>query len=103
VILRNLVSNAIKYHDPGKQDKFILIQTSSDKDKVKIEVSDNGIGIDSQVQDRVFDMYYKSGNNLNSSGLGLHIVKEMVSKLGGTITVQSTKGVGTTFTLNLSK
>ena len=103
VILRNLVSNAIKYHDGAKQNQFILIQTSSDRDKVKIEVVDNGIGIDDKDQQNIFNMYYKTGNSLNSSGLGLHIVSEMVKKLEGTIAVQSSKGVGTTFTLLLRK
>ena len=103
VILRNLVSNAIKYHDGAKQNQFILIQTSSDRDKVKIEVVDNGIGIDDKDQQNIFNMYYKTGNSLNSSGLGLHIVSEMMKKLEGAIAVQSSKGVGTTFTLLLRK
>lgn len=103
VILSNLVSNAIKYHDSGKQNRFISIATSSHMDKVKIEVADNGIGIETYDHVKVFDMFFMSNNQGKGSGLGLYIVNEMATKLGGEVQVNSTKGEGSTFTVILSK
>ena len=103
VILRNLVSNAIKYHDPGKSDKFIKIETSSKLDEVRIEVSDNGVGIDSDYQSRVFDMFFMSAKHEKGTGLGLYIVNEMVSKLGGKVLIRSKLGEGSTFSVLLKK
>lgn len=103
VILSNLISNAIKYHDPNKSDKYIKVTTSSEMDKVRIEVADNGIGIPLEDQSKVFDMFYMSTSNEKGSGLGLYIVNEMATKLGGEIVVQSTLGEGSTFSVILKK
>ncbi len=103
VILGNLISNAIKYHDRDKHDKFIKVITASEMDKVRIEVIDNGIGIDSDDQAKVFDMFYMSTSHDKGSGLGLYIVNEMVTKLGGQVMIRSKLGEGSTFSVVLSK
>ncbi|MGE0589113.1 MAG: sensor histidine kinase [Pseudobdellovibrionaceae bacterium] len=103
VILSNLVSNAIKYHDPAKEDRFISVSTGSYMDKVKIEVSDNGIGIETHDQNKVFEMFYMSKEHGKGSGLGLYIVNEMARKIGGEVKVKSTPGEGSTFSVILSK
>lgn len=103
IILNNLVSNAIKYHDQSKPNKYIKIKTYSDNDKVCIDVADNGLGIDIKDQSKIFEMYYMSQDREKGSGLGLFIVKEAISKLNGEIRVKSTKGAGSTFTLVLNK
>lgn len=103
IILGNLISNAIKYHDRSKHDKFIKVTTASEMDKVRIEVTDNGIGIDSDDQAKVFNMFYMSAAHEKGSGLGLYIVNEMVTKLGGQVLIRSKLGEGSTFSVVLSK
>ncbi|MFZ1806821.1 MAG: HAMP domain-containing sensor histidine kinase [Cyclobacteriaceae bacterium] len=103
VILNNLVSNAIKYHDQTKEEKFIEINTSSEKDKIRIDVVDNGLGIESKDKSKIFEMYYMSKDREKGSGLGLFLVKEALEKLEGEIHVKSTKGEGSTFSVILKK
>ncbi len=103
VILNNLVSNAIKYHDQSKPDKVIELSTYSQGDKIRIDVTDNGIGIDVKDKSRIFEMYYMSKDREKGSGLGLFIVKEAISKLNGQIEVKSVKGEGSTFSVILNK
>ena len=103
IILNNLVSNAIKYHDQAKTDKLIAIKTRSENDKVIIDVIDNGLGIDGKDKLKIFEMYYMSQDREKGSGLGLFIVKEAIAKLGGEIKVESSKGLGSTFSVILKK
>ena len=72
-------------------------------DKVKIEVSDNGIGIETHDQNKVFEMFYMSKEHGKGSGLGLYIVNEMARKIGGEVEVKSTPGEGSTFSVILNK
>jgi signal transduction histidine kinase len=105
VILKNLVSNAIAYHDMRKQDPFIKIEIKYNSDAAIINVSDNGIGIDNEHLKSIFKMFYRADETSNGSGLGLYIVKESIEKLEGKIEVQSKLKEGTTFiiTIPLSK
>ncbi len=103
IILNNLVSNAIKYHDQSKVSKFIKIHTRTENEKVLIDVEDNGVGIDGKDKVKIFEMYYMSKDREKGSGLGLFIVKEAIAKLGGEIKVESSKGQGSTFTIILKK
>jgi two-component system phosphate regulon sensor histidine kinase PhoR len=76
-------------------------------DKVLIEVSDNGIGIDEQNLPRVFERFFRTdasrARSVGGSGLGLAIVKHIVEAHGQTIHVRSTLGVGTTFVFTLDR
>lgn len=96
----NLVDNAIKYSDNGGK---VNIETSEDKSSSYIRVSDRGIGIPEEYQDRIFTRFFrvdKSRSKANGgSGLGLAIVKHACLANGGKITVDSKPGEGTTFTL----
>lgn len=103
IILNNLVSNAIKYHDASKREKMIAIRTYSDNDKIKIDVADNGTGIEAKDKAKIFEMYYMSKDRERGSGLGLYIVKEAINKLEGEIEVKSVKGEGSTFSVVLKK
>ena len=69
--------------------------------ETNIIVKDNGIGIDRKNIGKIFDMFYRVSETSIGSGLGLYIVKETVDKLSGKINVESEKGVGTTFQLNI--
>jgi len=101
VVMKNLISNAIRYHDLKKAQRFIKVDISYKPDKAVIEVSDNGIGIDSNHIENIFKMFYRADESSSGSGLGLYIVKESIEKLKGTIEVNSTPDIGTTFTVTI--
>ncbi|MFN9863997.1 MAG: sensor histidine kinase, partial [Bacteroidota bacterium] len=100
-IFRNLISNAIKYRDESKPEPSISINIHSTAQQVSILFSDNGIGIDETNLPKIFEMFYRASHQSDGSGLGLYIVKNAVDKLGGTITVSSHAGEGTSFELKL--
>ena len=99
IILNNLISNAIKYHDLDKDDPFIEVTFVKLGNEVTIKVIDNGRGIEKEHFDKIFDMFYRAPSDLEGSGLGLFIVKEAAGKINGTVTVASELGKGSTFTL----
>lgn len=96
-ILNNLIQNVISHSHADK----IEIALSEQNRNIKILLSDNGIGIDKEDLKHIFDRLYKcdQGRSEKGSGLGLSIVHELVEKLNGTITADSTPGKGTIFTL----
>ncbi len=96
-ILNNLIQNVISHSHADK----IEIVLSEQNRNIKILLSDNGIGIDKEDLKHIFDRLYKcdKGRSEKGSGLGLSIVHELVEKLNGTITADSTPGKGTIFTL----
>ena len=100
-IFNNLISNSVKYHNFSNDDPWIKINVRFHNEKAVIEVKDNGIGIDAGHLDKIFDMFYRATEQSQGSGLGLYIVKEMVRKVNGTIRVESEKGKGTTFIIEL--
>ncbi len=101
VIMNNLISNAIKYHDPKKSQPFIRITVHVDEEKASMTFEDNGIGIEERYLDKVFDMFFRGTEKNKGAGLGLYIVKEAIDKLGGKIAIQSTVGEGTQFYIQL--
>lgn len=98
-VLKNLISNSVKYHNKDAKKSWVKVFVSSDKEEIKIRIADNGIGIHKNYLDKIFDMFYRASENSFGSGLGLYIVKETVEKLGGTITVSSKENVGSSFEL----
>ena len=96
-ILNNLIQNVISHSHADK----IEIVLSEQNRNIKILLSDNGIGIDKEDLKHIFDRLYKcdKARSEKGSGLGLSIVHELVEKLNGTITADSTPGKGTIFTL----
>lgn len=96
LVLSNLLSNAVKYRDEGKGKCTVSIQIALTETEATIEIKDNGIGIDSEHLPKIFDMFYRGHEKLSGSGLGLHIVKQAIEKINGTIKVGSHAGVGTT-------
>lgn len=97
IIFNNLVSNAIRYSDPLKENPFVEIKIKISEVGAEISVMDNGIGITEENQQKVFDMFYRISKKSVGSGIGLYIVKETVEKLNGQISVDSSPGNGTTF------
>jgi signal transduction histidine kinase len=103
IILSNLFSNAIRYHDKRKKERFISLQHISSGDASYIKVEDNGQGIAKEHQAKIFDMFFRADERSNGSGLGLYIVKEAVQKMSGHIHLESTPGVGSCFTIRIPK
>lgn len=100
-IFRNLISNAIKYRKLDHETPSIHILVRSDQKEAEIIFKDNGIGIDTENLNHIFEMFYRASEQSDGSGLGLYIVKNAVDKLGGTIQVESTLGEGTEFKITL--
>jgi PAS domain S-box-containing protein len=101
LILHNILSNAIKYHNPLIANPFIHIQVQVTLDEVSIVIHDNGIGIPEKHIDKIFDMFFRASKLSTGTGLGLYIVKETVAKLNGNIKVDSCPDQGSTFTITL--
>ncbi|MEO8760120.1 MAG: hybrid sensor histidine kinase/response regulator [Bacteroidia bacterium] len=99
VILKNLISNAIKYQNSNNKTPKVNIKVTSTKQEVTIVVSDNGIGIAADYIKNIFNLFFRIGSSSRKegSGIGLYIVKEAVEKIGATITVQSQPLLGTSF------
>ncbi|EMY69414.1 PAS domain-containing sensor histidine kinase [Leptospira vanthielii] len=100
-ILLNLVSNAIKYVRL-KNGAFIRISAKKKPGQVQLTVEDNGLGIDLEKHgNKIFGMFKTFHKNEDARGIGLFITKSQVEVLGGTISVQSKAGLGSTFTVFL--
>jgi PAS domain S-box-containing protein len=100
-IFRNLISNAIKYRKASREDSVIRIIIKTVEKKTEILFQDNGIGIDQAYLTHIFDMFYRASEQSQGSGLGLYIVKNAIEKLGGTVSVESILGAGTTYRISL--
>lgn len=94
-ILQNLIENSIKYRKPNVDDSVTKISARKYKDGIKIKVKDNGQGMDKQVLNKAFDMFFRGNHSAEGSGLGLFIVKSSVQRLGGQLKVNSKVDHGT--------
>ena len=101
-VFANLLFNALKYTDSGGA---ITVSAQTDEEKVRFLVSDTGKGIPEQYLPRVFDRFFRVPGQEEESGigLGLSIVKNIVEAHGGTVSVESRTGEGSTFTFTLPR
>jgi signal transduction histidine kinase len=101
-VMRNLVSNAIKYSPDNNK---VIITTKSDNDKLIVGVQDFGIGISTDEQNRVFERFFRvsspKGKTFSGLGLGLYVNAEIVKRHNGRIWIESTKGKGSIFYIEL--
>lgn len=99
-LLINLVTNGIKYNQKGGK---VEIKYRQDSTRLVLEIEDNGIGIDKDDLDRIFERFYRvsrsRSQNIEGTGLGLAIVKHIVRSLDAKIFVESELGLGTKFTI----
>ncbi|WP_321385389.1 HAMP domain-containing sensor histidine kinase [uncultured Enterococcus sp.] len=96
--LYNLLMNAVEHNPEGTT---ITINFEEITDGLIIQVSDNGIGMDTATCSHIFDKYFSSTKQKQGKGLGLFVVKQIVEALGGTLSVVSEVGKGTTFCIEL--
>ena len=103
-IFVNLLSNAIKYSEPGTQ---ITLSARSDQSAVRFEVSDQGVGIRKEHVPRLFEKFYRADDpavrRTSGTGLGLYIVRSLVTMLGGQVEVRSRHGRGSVFVVMLPR
>lgn len=101
-VIANLIENAVKYSPVGAE---INIQSGLSDGEAEIVVSDNGNGISKEDQERIFETFFRSRTEENwevpGTGLGLALVKRIVAMHGGTVSLESEPGVGSTFTILL--
>ncbi|HHL52665.1 MAG TPA: PAS domain S-box protein, partial [Flammeovirgaceae bacterium] len=101
MVFNNLISNSIRYKSPNRTP-HIKLQVKVSPTEAHIALSDNGIGIEAQYLEKVFEMFFRANDKNTGSGLGLFIVKEIIEKLGGKIGIESTPNKGTTVHIDLS-
>ena len=101
-VFANLLTNALKYTSPGGT---VTVSAQAGKELVSFSVSDTGRGIPAQYVSRIFDQFFRVPDTAAEpgAGLGLAIAKEIVEAHGGTITVDSYEGRGSTFTFTLKR
>jgi two-component system phosphate regulon sensor histidine kinase PhoR len=103
-VLRNLLENAIRYSPEGG---IIAVTLQANSHACEIRVTDPGIGIAPEEQGRIFERFYRSNDphvrHIHGTGLGLAICREIVHAHHGTLTVASTLGEGSTFTIHLPR
>jgi len=102
IVLDDLLDNAIKYTSPGGE---MILKVTEEKKGIKVEVKDTGIGIPQNQLHRVFSKFFRGDNALLfqtfGTGLGLYVIKNIVEKLGGTISFTSVENKGSAFTFIL--
>lgn len=101
-IIDNLLSNSLKYRMPGRLSR-IKVHTFSTATHQVISVEDNGLGIRKEHQPKVFDMFRRFHHQVDGTGVGLHIVKKIVEKYEGHITIDSEPEQGATFQVLLPR
>ena len=95
-IVYNLVSNAVKYHDPERKPVIRIRCEETDAYQV-LTVADNGLGMDLSKDNQLFGLFRRLHTHVEGTGIGLYIVKKIIENAGGKIKVESEVGVGTTF------
>jgi PAS domain S-box-containing protein len=99
-VLQNLLQNAIKYSPSGGE---IIVQVERVNSQARLSVRDHGIGIPESARERIFERFYRAGNadqeQTGGMGIGLYVVKQIVTLHGGRVEVQSQAGAGSTFTV----
>ena len=101
-VFDNLIGNAIKFTEPGGN---VLVTAGCDGDEWRIDVTDSGIGIPAEEQERIFERFFRASNArieaVPGTGLGLSVVQAIVAVHGGRVAMRSTPGKGTTFSVYL--
>lgn len=97
----NILANAIDALKHQPDERHIEIQITAAPSQAIIQVTDNGVGIDSSIIDHIFDPFFTTKEAGQGTGLGLAMCYGIINSLGGSIEVQSTVGEGSTFTINM--
>ena len=101
VLLNNVISNSVKYRRKDGIQPFVRFNMQHLNGQYIMTVEDNGEGIPEGSREKVFDMFYRASTTTAGTGLGLYICKEIISKLHGSISLESEVGKGTKITICL--
>lgn len=99
MVIRNILSNALKYVENGKGNIFVRVENS--RSEAIVSISDNGPGVPNSDLPKLFNRYYKGQNSREGSGIGLSVVKKYVEMHGGEVKAENKDGLKVTFTLPL--
>lgn len=102
IVFMNIVSNAVRYRDPARPLRIEI--TARDRDgAIAVAVADNGVGIDADDLERVFQAFQRGHGDVVGAGIGLTLTRRLVEATEGSISVESVAGVGSTFTVVLPR
>lgn len=101
IILSNLLSNAILFHNLEQDRPYIHLKSRIRDSGMQLTIEDNGQGIEEQYHKKIFEMFFRANKSATGNGLGLYIVKETIEKLDGQLSFRSALNEGTTFTIEL--
>jgi PAS domain S-box-containing protein len=100
-VFQNIIENAIRYRNRRAVPSFLKIGVTESASGIQVVFEDNGIGIEADLHDRIFEMYFRGTAESSGSGLGLYLVKASIHKLGGSIRIESELRIGSRFILFL--
>ncbi len=100
-LIKNIISNSVKYRKKGSVDSLININILVTPQEALLRFEDNGEGIPEIHQERVFEMFYRASNSAPGTGLGLYICKEILNNIGGDITLDAVAGEGTVINITI--
>lgn len=101
-VLENLLSNALRYRDPAKAESWVQVRLRATVGGHELRVSDNGLGLPADARNHLFELLYRAAPvRAGGTGVGLAVARLLVEQSGGTLTVDSGEGQGTTFTVVL--
>jgi signal transduction histidine kinase len=97
-ILDNLISNSLRYRDPEKAENWVRVSLRASPETYDLRVSDNGLGLPAGTPGQVFELFHRFAlARAVGPGVGLAVVKMLVEQSGGSLSVDSGEGQGTTF------
>lgn len=97
LILFHLISNAVIFYDEQKESKSLEIDVKATSSSCSFQISDNGIGMAYEIQNKIYELFFRGSDQSTGSGVGLHIVQEVLKKMGGSISVNSVSKQGSNF------
>jgi len=102
-VFQNLLGNGLKYHAPDREPRLSVTAERIAPDRWRFAVADNGVGIDPQYFDKIFEIFQRldPASETEGTGIGLTLCRRIIHRFGGTIWVESTPGTGTTFFFTL--
>ncbi|WP_185153513.1 7TM diverse intracellular signaling domain-containing protein [Fulvivirga lutimaris] len=101
MVIRNIISNALKYGSPKETNNPLDITVDINKERLILNIKDYGPGIAKKYHDKLFDMFFRANEQAMGTGLGLYIVKETVHRLNGKIKLKSEKNKGAEFIIEI--
>jgi signal transduction histidine kinase len=102
-VLQNLIANSIRYKKVDSSNPYVIFMVEVDETNYHFKVIDNGIGIPKQKLDRIFELFHKHKNYKESTGIGLSVVKRIIEKMKGKITIDSVENQGTEVKFTIPK